>query len=81
MGVNSSKNSSLKNKNIANKLVRTLLKKKYPYECKKISRKSHTRLMLNHLNNKNISNMLYGKTKTAKRIKKININNLKNIYN
>lgn len=33
--------------------------------------------MLNHLNNKNISNMFYGKTKSAKRIKKINRNNLK----
>ena len=78
MGVNSSKSTNSKNKNIANKLARKL-RKKYPHECKKVSLKSHRRLILNHLNDKNISNMLYGKTKTAKRIKKINKNNFKNI--
>lgn len=76
MGQSSSKKS--RNKPIANKLARKL-RKKYPHECKKISLKSHRRLIINHLNNRNISNMLYGKTKTAKRIKKISKNNL-NIY-
>ena len=76
--LNSSKNSSSKNKNIANKLVQKL-RKKYPYEYK-ISLKSHRRLMINHLNNKNISNILYGKTK-SRRIKKINRNNLKKYIN
>ena len=76
MGLSSSKRHNSKNKNIANKLARKL-RKKYPHECKKVSLKSHRRLILNHLNNKNISNMFYGKTKSAKRIKKINRNNLK----
>lgn len=78
MGQSSSRKYNSKNKKVINKLVHKL-RKKYPHECKKISLKSHKRLISNHLNNKNISNMLYGKTKSAKRIKRISKNNL-NIY-
>ena len=76
MGLSSSKRCNSKNKNIANKLAQKL-RKKYPHECKKVSLKSHRRLIINHLNNKNISNMLYGKTKPAKRIKRISKHNFK----